>query len=273
MKKVLVLTAVLCLAASMSQACILECWLTVDNAHPTAGQTFTVSIWAQVLPGPGETLTGLEANGSGIQSLAVSIYQINPAGNYSITQATGFPPPPQTQGQCTVNAAVWDGIVLSGKPGIPPERYDDNDGVYTLDSNDKLVYVSGNGDFDALQLSEATSGTGADGAATGLGAPILVATELWTCLTAAQASLHITMPYNTDGITPAARYWDYSDAPTDPSPYEANFGSYSIGALNSQGAFVAGADLIMNGPVPEPATLALLGFGAVATLLRRRNKK
>ena len=45
MKKVLLLTAVLCLTASMSQASIFSCWLTTDwTPDVTPGNDFTVTV-------------------------------------------------------------------------------------------------------------------------------------------------------------------------------------------------------------------------------------
>jgi hypothetical protein len=273
MKKVLVLTAVLCFVASMSHASVLESWLTVDNATPNVGQTFTVSIWLQVVPDPSLTLKlgHLEdISQGGIESAAVSIYQTGPAGRYSAVQAANVPPTQLKVVKTTFNTSVWD------QQHVPAARTDTTDGIY--DANG--TYIGGNGDFDALQAAGATSGGDLTIGTTG---PVLLATETWTCLVKGQASLHITMPYSTyqgpnvqPGFTigqlaPSGRHWDLNDT-TGSGTYKNYFTNYTIGSLDGGGHLVGGQDLVLN-PVPEPATLALLGFGAVATMLRRRNKK
>jgi hypothetical protein len=288
MKNVLVLTAVLCFVASVSQASILEAWVTTDNPAPTIGQNFTVSIWLEVVPDPslGETYATLASwGGGGVASAAVSVYQQNPQGYYAVNAHAVAPPTyaspkNQTFANCTFNTTVWDGASAgNGWPNFIPASRTAHDGTYwytgpggvlTTDQSYPYNSYTGPGDFDAL---EATGVTAGDVANLGVGTPVLLCTESWTCLVQGQAYLHVTMPYlpANEGGGPGNVYWNFDD-PRQNGSYTNYFSSYETGSLVG-GVFTPGTDLLIGVPAPEPATLALLGFGAVATLLRRRNKK
>jgi hypothetical protein len=109
--------------------------------------------------------------------------------------------------------------------------------------------------LDALQMSVSTSITTKTVA---VNKAFLFGEENWLLESWSPADLHLE-------IAPTSNHWDSLGD-------EITFSQFETGSLNSSGVFTPGVDLTV-GPVPEPATLALLGFGAVATLLRRRNKK
>ena len=251
MKKVLVLTAVLCFAASMSHAAILDVWLTSDNMNPAANATVNLTIWMQIVPDPSLTakLGHLEdVTNFGVSDVAVTISHVD----------TNIKPVVFTPG---VAKTAWNFASFDFGTYIKPA-------------------ISADG-YNTIQCGSATSGFDPT---IGAASPIWMATETWKegavkGMTELQLStLNVVyqgpnvQPYFAIGqLVTSARHWDYSD-PTGAIPVtNKNYCTAFQPGVLVGGTFVAGQNLILN--APEPATLALLGFGAVATLLRRRNKK
>ena len=236
MKKVLVLTCVLCLAASLTQASILQCWVTSVAPVTTSTVNYDLQIWLQVVPDPALTqqLGHVEdITDGGINSVTMSIWTSD-----STLVTEPLPPNPNnlTLVKTTFNYDAFDDFTHAA------QRSD----------------ASWDGDLDAVGAVGATSGYDHN---IGVGQPVLLATESWTMDQWAHADLHIE-------IHPDSSHWDLSDPLGDGS--NANyFGGFQIGVDHDGTDLFVGPDTYS----PEPATLALLGFGAMATLLRRGNKK
>lgn len=175
MKKATVVMAVLCFVVSMSQASILQGWLTADTVT-TAGQTYSVNIWLEVVPDTsrGETLASI-AN-QGISDVAVSILTSNTIG---VTE-----PLPASIVLPGVVKTVFNSTVFDFNT-VPASRVDGD----------------GDGDLDAIQATGADSGSSLS---VGVGTPVLLCTESWTEIIAARATLHIVLATNS-------RHWDLSD--------------------------------------------------------------
>jgi hypothetical protein len=257
MKKLLVLTAVLFAMASMSQASILECWMTFDtgsnvsgtgnavnpvNNTSAVGQIFTVDLWLRIVVDPsipGESLTG-----GGLESTALSVSVPN------ISKVAESVP------QDPVNSpnVVMDSFPNTGNGGL---------NMLTIDASRQAggtAYGEPAGDtnLDAIQASGATKSTGTGNKTCAINSNFLYVQEDWTLEQYEHADLLIT-------VAPTSRHWN-SDGT------KSNFTQIETGTIVN-GVFTPNTELYVGPAAPEPATLALLGFGAVATLLRRRNKK
>lgn len=286
MKKVLVLTAVLFLMASVSQAAILETWLqfvtagsqpddnnlslttalwnvkvngtktpcfvTLPGTAPTSanvGSLYTVEIWCKIVPDPSipSETTALV----GQYSLDQDSFSICTVGTHYVTEPniSGDDPFGQNTGSWTPNTVDSTLICTDSTNNTPAQRIDANNLINPYDIPD--------GDMDAIELSIGIPTT-KRGNTDGGYQTCLVAAENWVLEQWQRAPLHLE-------VASSSNCWDNQGN-------QVQFSQIQTGTLDANGNFVSGTDLYV-GPTPEPATLALLGFGAVATLLRRRNNK
>jgi hypothetical protein len=160
------------------------------------------------------------------------------------------------------NTALWipsrvdSDLFIESTNNTPAQRIDVNFGLTPPDIPD--------GDLDAIELGIGVP-VNERGVADGGMTPSLIAAQNWLLEQWQHAPLHLE-------VSPYSSYWD------DQGNWQ-EFSKIETGVLDSDGNFVptpnengTAGDLFV-GPVPEPATLALLGWGAAATLLRRGNKK
>jgi hypothetical protein len=258
MKKGLVLAAALFLAASVSHASILEAWLTFstggiedtwpnsnpcpNSAGPTqdmVGQLYTVELWVKIVPDPG--IPGEVVTNAGLDSCALTIvttgWQIvtepNMLGNDPLGADTTDAP--QTVDSYLPNAGVFSFTIRAARKQFPFWAGGTN---YGLDALESCVSVPITNKKVAVNK------------------PFLFAEENWLLENWNPTTLHLE-------IAPTSNHWDSSGD-------QVVFSQFETGSLDSSGNFVPN-DLAI-GPVPEPATLALLGVGAAAALLRRPGK-
>ena len=243
MKNVLALAAVLFLTESLTQASILQSWVTTPTSVTTSTVNYDVQIWLLVVPDPalGETLTSISQQG--ISGAAVSIVTWD---SHLVTE-----PLPQSAGQTSVVKSIFNYNDFEGLADFKAQRADGT--LPNFDTPD--------GDLDALEAAGTTS---IDNLGIGVGAPVLLCTETWTMEQWAHADLHII-------IQPSATHWDMSDPLGDGSNMNY-FSAYQTGVNNDGVDLYVGPAGGGGGPPdnPEPATVVLFGFGAVATLMRRR---
>jgi hypothetical protein len=262
--------AALLLTASISQASILEAWMTYatsGTAQPTdgnpiyglpAGETaptasdvgnlYTVMLWIKIVPDPSLGETTASIAGGGLETAALSIVPMNlhfqTAPNPMFNDPIDYP------------TTVDDDFPNVGVNGL------NNKTIDAAREIGGVNYGDTSGALDALQASGGNKGNALNPAqrACALNTTFLFATENWvaTAWPTGPVPLHLIVAGSSD-------HWDSTVA-----NQKDLFSQIETGTLVN-GNFVAGGDLIYG--APEPATLALLGFGAVATLLRRRNKK
>jgi hypothetical protein len=270
MKKVLVLTAALFLIASVSQASILEAWLTfVTSGDPIAhdgfnytlpagataptsamvGQLYTVELWVEVVPDP--SIPGEDISWCGLESMSLSIVTNN---SHYVTEPNALGNDPLGQGH-HVDPTQVDYQIISNKFPITTQAARQDGTFPKFDVPD--------GDLDSIENSGSTSTSNYTCA---LNTPVLFSEQNWLLESWANASLHLE-------IAPSSDHWDIDGN-------KVLFSQLQTGTMVN-GVFVPGTDLF-GGPEappptppdgPEPATLALFGFGVVVALLRRRNKK
>jgi hypothetical protein len=267
MKKGLVLAAALFLAASMSHASILEAWLTFStggvedtwpnsNPCPTSagptqdmvGQLYTVELWVKIVADP--NIPGEVVTNAGLDSCALSIETFtepivtepNMLGNDPLGADTTDAP--QTVDCYLPNAGVFGLTALAAR-----ERLNSRWGGPFIPN------------LEALELCVSVPVTNKTVA---VNKPFLYGEENWLLEQWQLSTLYLD-------IAPSSNHWDSSGN-------EIVFSQFETGTLDSSENFVPGTDLAV-GPVPppppnlpEPATLALLGLGAMATLLRRPGK-
>jgi hypothetical protein len=279
MKRIFVLTGVLFLTASIGHAAILEAWLefctagsvadgqgqtdgwksrvTLPGTAPTSamvGSLYTVEIWCEIVPDPSIPTETPDL---------VSQYCLNHDIFTIETRGSPFVTEPNMAGDDPLgkNTALWipsrvdSDLFIESTENTPAQRENDP-------SNTVYDYLIA-GELDAIDLGigvPVVKRGGADGG----DLPCLVAAENWLLEQWQHDPLHLE-------VDPTSNYYDDGGN-------VLQFSQIETGVLDSDGNFVptpdengTAGDLFV-GPVPEPATLALLGLGAVTTLLRRSRK-
>jgi len=284
MKTVLILMAALFLTASVSQGAILEAWLQFVTkgsvgdqtgydydtwkskvtlgtglTKPTTayvGKLYSVEMWLRIVADP--NIPGEDVSNTCINSTAFTICGLS---STIVTEPNALgndtPTGVGTPGAGTLATPDVGFIAQDIGSNAPGARQPATTGKY-------FTPPINNGGMASVETSiQLNYGVGFDGA----DSTMLVAVENWMLESWTHADLYLS-------IAPSSQYWD-----TNTPGVQYYFSQIETGTMSADGTFtqyVPGTDIgqLWVGPLtPEPATLALLGFGAVATLLRRRNKK
>ena len=245
MKKAMVLSGVLFLMASMTQAAILDAWVTTDNSLPTAGQTFDLTIWLEVVPDPSISPPE-DVSNFGISRAVVTLLQQDPPGNCEPI-AAGYTGIAATQVKTAFNTTAFD-ISYAG-----------------LGNNTPASLQDGNGD-GYLDATMATGLDGGDDFHVGVNTPVWLCTETW------QEGPVMGMTTFHPVIDPSSQHWDFTDPNGDES-YQNSFTGFATGLPVYQGPIltVYPEDLVIG--IPEPTTLAIIGIGLTCLAWRKRSRR
>jgi hypothetical protein len=252
MKKVLVLAAAVCVFATVGSASLLNVWL---SANPATTGYYPVQIWAQIVVDPAHPDEVITDNG--LCDFSVTLYTPGTVG-VTIPRGNGS----DSNGHQVVMS--W-GVNINDW-GLKVKA---NNGDYDADGDKDAVEASA-GDTDGFDLN------------TGIGAPVLLATETWKMVSWAWArpvvipgatSRHWSDTIDPDTGLPGRELFTAVGAVIVPPPW--HWGQPPmIDLTGPTGVGNTGAglntDTLSFTFIPEPTTLALLGFGALAALIRRK---
>jgi hypothetical protein len=208
------------------------------------GQLYTIELWVKIVPDP--AIPGENVSGCGLDTCALTI----------MTSGETVATEPNMLGNDPLGADTTDAPQTV-------DTYFPNAGVLgdTIHAARQQAY--------GTQYQWGTPNTGLDAIECALSVPIttkniavkkafLFAEENWLLESLDPNVLHLE-------IAPTSNHWDSNGN-------QVLFSQLETGTLDGNGDFVPGTDLGCEPCNPEPATLALLGVGAMATMMRRPGK-